>query len=130
MTGPLGTFGKLYQLGMHMLLQDRIFVDILNEPDSMGIRWEPSNGKPGARELYIGTMDALHQLSPTGWLYMVEGTGQNSFGLNWVRNTGWHYVALPAASNLRASGTKHQAGSWMCQQHGCGMRRVYFSKKG
>lgn len=58
----------------------------MNEPDSMGIRWEPSDGKPGARELYISTMDALHQLSPTGWLYMIEGTGQNSFGLNWVRH--------------------------------------------
>jgi hypothetical protein len=88
MFGHLGPLGNLNKLGMHMLLQDRIFVDVLNEPDSMGIRWEPSNGKPGARELYLGTMDALHQLSPTGWLYMVEGTGQNSFGLNWVRHSG------------------------------------------
>lgn len=66
-------------------IKDRIFVDVMNEPDSMGIGWEPANGKPGARELYIATMDSLHELSSQGWLYMVEGSGQNSFGLNWVR---------------------------------------------
>jgi hypothetical protein len=65
-------------------IKDRVFVDLLNEPDSMGIGWEPANGKPGARELYLGAMDALHDLSSEGWLYVVEGTGQNSFGLNWV----------------------------------------------
>lgn len=57
----------------------------MNEPDSMGIRWEAAGGKPGAGELYLSTMDALHALSRDGWLYVVEGTGQNSFGLNWVR---------------------------------------------
>ena len=56
----------------------------MNEPDSMGIQWEPANSKPGARELYLATMDALHELSPDGWLYIVEGAGQNNFGLNWV----------------------------------------------
>lgn len=58
--------------------------DIINEPDSMGMGWEPANGKPGAGELYIATMDALNSLSSQGWLYMVEGAGQTSFGLNWV----------------------------------------------
>lgn len=58
--------------------------DIMNEPDSMGMGWEAANGKPGARELYLATMDSLHTLSPTGWLYVVEGAGQNAFGLNWV----------------------------------------------
>lgn len=66
-------------------IKDRIFVDVMNEPDSMGMGWEPYNGKPGARELYLSTMDALHQLSPNGWLYLVEGAGQTNFGLNWVR---------------------------------------------
>lgn len=65
-------------------IKGRVFVDVMNEPDSMGIRWEPSNGKPGAAELYLTAMDAMHELSPDGWLYVVEGTGQNSFGLNWV----------------------------------------------
>jgi len=58
----------------------------MNEPDSMGIGWEPANGKPGARELYLSTMDSLHDLpGASPWLYVVEGTGQNKFGLNWVR---------------------------------------------
>jgi hypothetical protein len=69
-------------------IKGRVFVDVMNEPDSMGIRWEPSNGKPGAAELYLSTMDALHELSHDGWLYVVEGTGQNSFGLNWVSCSG------------------------------------------
>lgn len=56
----------------------------MNEPDSMGIRWEATNGKPGATDLYLSTMDALHSMSRDGWLYVVEGTGQNNFGLNWV----------------------------------------------
>lgn len=58
---------------------------IMNEPDSIGMQWEPANNKPGARELYLATMDALHDLSPQGWLYAVQGAGQNSLGLNWVR---------------------------------------------
>jgi hypothetical protein len=28
-------------------LKGRVFVDIMNEPDSMGLRWEASGGKPG-----------------------------------------------------------------------------------
>lgn len=57
--------------------------DIMNEPDSMHIKWEPYQQYPGARELYLQTMDALHALSHDGWLYLLEGTGQNNFGLNW-----------------------------------------------
>lgn len=55
----------------------------MNEPDSMHLKWEPQSGYPGARELYLQTMDALHALSPDGWLYFLEGTAQNNFGLNW-----------------------------------------------
>jgi hypothetical protein len=65
-------------------IKGRIFVDIMNEPDSMGIQWAPANSKPGAAELYLQTMDALHELASDSWLYIVEGTGQNMFGLNWV----------------------------------------------
>jgi hypothetical protein len=45
----------------------------MNEPDSMGIKWEPSSGHPGARELYLETIDALHSMVPEGLLYILEG---------------------------------------------------------
>lgn len=90
-------------------IKGRLFLDIMNEPDSMGIQWEPANNKPGARELYLQTMDALHELSPEGsegWLYIVEGTGQNMFGLNWV-SMDWLQVVVAAARQfLLALGTK------------------------
>jgi hypothetical protein len=62
----------------------RIFIDPLNEPDSMQIAWEPAGGKPGARQLYLRLADRLWQLTPRAMLFMFEGTGQNMFGLNWV----------------------------------------------
>eukprot|EP00878_Enallax_costatus_P023562 GHUV01025063.1.p1 GENE.GHUV01025063.1~~GHUV01025063.1.p1 ORF type:complete len:271 (+),score=63.78 GHUV01025063.1:645-1457(+) len=64
-------------------IRGRVIVDVMNEPDSMGIKWEPQNNYPGARDLYLQTLDALNNMSPDGWLYFLEGTGQNNFGLNW-----------------------------------------------
>jgi hypothetical protein len=62
----------------------RILVDVMNEPDSMGVRWEAQGDRPGAQQLYLGTADALWAASPSnGVRFMFEGTGQNSFGLNW-----------------------------------------------
>eukprot|EP00775_Hariotina_reticulata_P012217 gene12217-12355_t len=63
-------------------IRGRLIIDIMNEPDSMGLAWEPANGKPGARELYISVMDNLYSLS-RDLLFMVEGAGQSNFGLNW-----------------------------------------------
>jgi hypothetical protein len=68
-------------------IKGRIFLDIMNEPDSMGIQWAPANNKPGAAELYLQTMDVLNELASDSWLYIVEGTGQNMFGLNWVSHS-------------------------------------------
>ncbi|GBF93230.1 glycoside hydrolase [Raphidocelis subcapitata] len=62
---------------------NRIFVDVMNEPDSMGIRWESSGGRPGAAQLYLATADSLWGLTPNKLLFMFEGTGQNGYGLNW-----------------------------------------------
>lgn len=28
-------------------LRGRVFLDLLNEPDALGLRWEPAGGKPG-----------------------------------------------------------------------------------
>ncbi|KIZ07795.1 hypothetical protein MNEG_0153 [Monoraphidium neglectum] len=64
-------------------LANRVFVDVMNEPDSMGIKWEAANGRPGAHQLYLGTADALWQVTPDEVLFMFEGTGQQALGLNW-----------------------------------------------
>jgi hypothetical protein len=48
----------------HAHLKGRVFVDILNEPDSQGQRWEAQNGKAGITELYLGVMDALVAIDP------------------------------------------------------------------
>lgn len=54
-------------------LANRIFVDVMNEPDSMGIKWEPSGSRPGAHQLYLGTADALWALTPGAVLFWFEG---------------------------------------------------------
>ena len=58
----------------------RVFVDVMNEPDSMGIRWEANNDHPGAQQLYLATADALWQQTPNQVMFMFEGackaTGQ------------------------------------------------------
>jgi aryl-phospho-beta-D-glucosidase BglC (GH1 family) len=105
---PMGTEGHAYDLNQFVQgwtalwkrvmclptfateLAGRILVDVMNEPDSMGIRWEASGNRPGAQQLYLGTADALWSMSTTGPYkvdnsvrFMFEGTGQNNFGLNW-----------------------------------------------
>eukprot|EP00877_Chromochloris_zofingiensis_P000949 jgi/Chrzof1/10855/Cz05g14190.t1 len=64
-------------------IANRVFVDVMNEPDSMNIKWESSGGLPGAHELYLSVMDALYAVTPDDVLFMVEGAGQTNFGLNW-----------------------------------------------
>lgn len=54
-------------------LANRVFVDVMNEPDSMNIRWEARDGRPGAQQLYLGVADALWALSPSKVLFMFEG---------------------------------------------------------
>lgn len=61
----------------------RVFVDVMNEPDSMGIRWEANNDRPGAQQLYLATADTLWQMNPNQVMFMFEGTGQNMMGLSW-----------------------------------------------
>ena len=52
-----------------------VFVDVMNESDSMNIKWEPSVGRPGAHQLYLGTADALWQLTPEAVMFFFEGEG-------------------------------------------------------
>jgi hypothetical protein len=61
----------------------RVLIDVMNEPDSMGIRWEAQGNRPGAQQLYLGVADALWAATPGQVRFMFEGTGQNGFGLNW-----------------------------------------------
>jgi hypothetical protein len=57
----------------HSDLKNRIFVDVMNEPDSMDIKWEWHHNRPGAHQLYLQTADALHSITPDGVLFMFEG---------------------------------------------------------
>ncbi|KAK9833321.1 hypothetical protein WJX81_006148 [Elliptochloris bilobata] len=65
-------------------LAGRLFLELLNEPDILGFRWETSssivvNGVrrtfPKLQRLYLQTMLALRAVSPLA-LFAVEGTGQ------------------------------------------------------
>lgn len=56
--------------------KNRLMIDILNEPDEKGIRWETLT------ELYIAVMDAVYPIN-SGVLFFVEGTGQTDMGANW-----------------------------------------------
>jgi hypothetical protein len=68
-------------------MSNRIFIDVMNEPDSMNIVWEPRDGKPGARELFLATADALWDMTPNQVLFMFEGeAGQH--GDSWVSQGG------------------------------------------
>lgn len=51
----------------------RIILDIMNEPDSMSIRWEPQGGRPGAEQLYLAAADALWAATPNKVFFMFEG---------------------------------------------------------
>lgn len=60
----------------------KVMIDILNEPDNFGIRWEASGDKPGLGDLYLSAMDAIHQVNPN-LLFLIEGTGQGGINANW-----------------------------------------------
>ena len=47
----------------------------MQEPDSYGIRWEPSATRPGYGALMLDLMDALYPIIP-GSLYFIEGVDQ------------------------------------------------------
>lgn len=54
-------------------LANRIFIDVMNEPDSMNIKWEAQDGRPGAQQLYLGVADALWALTPGKVMFFFEG---------------------------------------------------------
>jgi aryl-phospho-beta-D-glucosidase BglC (GH1 family) len=74
----ISSWGKLWQMvaclpNFQQDLANRVFVDVMNEPDSMSIAWEARGGRPGAQQLYLGTADRLWSLTPNSVLFMFEG---------------------------------------------------------
>jgi hypothetical protein len=65
-------------------LAGRVFVDVMNEPDSMGISWEAGGGRPGAHQLYLATADALWQATPGAVLFMFQGGGGHVSSPGWT----------------------------------------------
>lgn len=43
---------------------NRVIYDVLNEPDAFGLGFEPKNGKPGMRDLYLKSFDAIYAVNP------------------------------------------------------------------
>ncbi len=60
----------------------KLIIDILNEPDNFGIRWEASGNTPALGDLYLALMDAVYPINPQA-LFFIEGTGQGGVGANW-----------------------------------------------
>ena len=46
------------------MLANRVLYDVLNEPDAFGVRFEPQNGRPGMKDLYISSFDAIYAVNP------------------------------------------------------------------
>ncbi|BDA45059.1 hypothetical protein COCOBI_06-5390 [Coccomyxa sp. Obi] len=71
--------------GMGPKYQNSIMVDLLNEPDSRGLKWDT------VTPLYLGAMDDIHAvafsrasplMSPLS-LFWIEGCGQIPYAMNW-----------------------------------------------
>jgi hypothetical protein len=45
---------------------NRVIYDVLNEPDAFGLKFEPKGGKPGMRDLYLKSFDAIYAVNPGG----------------------------------------------------------------
>jgi aryl-phospho-beta-D-glucosidase BglC (GH1 family) len=60
----------------------RLMIDVLNEPENFGIRWEATSERPALKDLYLAAMDAIEAAVP-GLLFFVEGTGQGGINAGW-----------------------------------------------
>lgn len=58
-------------------LKGKVIMDLMNEPDSMNIKWAH------ATKLYLKTMDAVYKNLDKNMFFMIEGTGQINYNLNW-----------------------------------------------
>lgn len=57
--------------------QGRLIFDLMNEPDSMRKGWKEMT------PLYLKTMDQIYNIWGKSALFMIEGTGQVQYNLNW-----------------------------------------------
>lgn len=64
------------------IARDKLMIDLLNEPDNFGIRWEATGGTPALKDLYLSAMDAIYTVNPKA-LFFIEGTAQGGIGANW-----------------------------------------------
>lgn len=66
-------------------MKGRLFIDILNEPDSQRQGWQANDaGDAGMTELYLGVMDTLWDMTPGVPIFFIEGGGQGAYkGINW-----------------------------------------------
>jgi hypothetical protein len=53
---------------------NRVIYDVLNEPDAFGLAFEPKNGKPGMRDLYLKSFDAIYAVNPGAPAHAVSQT--------------------------------------------------------
>ena len=51
---------------------NRVIYDVLNEPDAFGLAFEPKSGKPGMRDLYLKSFDAIYAVNPGATAHQVE----------------------------------------------------------
>ena len=60
----------------------RVVLDIMNEPDCVGMGWQARDGKPAAGDLYLAALDAVFGVWD-GFVALVEGCGQPGLARNW-----------------------------------------------
>jgi aryl-phospho-beta-D-glucosidase BglC (GH1 family) len=74
-----------YLLKQYPHFKGRVLLDIMNEPDSMGLGWthrKTITGKPTYSDISFAMMDAIYAFDKDT-LFLVEGTGQTNMKLNW-----------------------------------------------
>jgi aryl-phospho-beta-D-glucosidase BglC (GH1 family) len=62
--------------------RDHVMFDLLNEPDSFGLKWEDQGNQPGMTTLYLRAMDAIDAIHPRS-VFFIEGCGQSAIYANW-----------------------------------------------
>jgi aryl-phospho-beta-D-glucosidase BglC (GH1 family) len=66
-------------------LDGRIFLDLLNEPDAVGLTWAGSKagGSATLGDYYLAAMEKIEQQTPGLALFFVQGGGQGALGVSW-----------------------------------------------
>lgn len=59
------------------ILRGKLYIDIMNEPDSMGLGWNHMTS------VYIKTMNNIYNILGNDSVFLIEGTGQTGYNLNW-----------------------------------------------